>query len=370
MNTKKYTIIKKAEDLGFFLAGFTKPYIDEKETTRYKYFLDKNYQGDMKWLEKHFETKNDPKKLWSEVKSILILGINYGPGLNPIIFNKNTDMANISVYARNKDYHRLIKDKLKILQNFIQKEFSIKSKYFVDSSPVFEKKLAMNAGLGWIGKHTNLVSKELGSWFFLSEIFLSENFESDNEEFDKCGDCKKCLDICPTNAFVGAYKMDAKKCISYLTIESYGPFPVSLREKIGNKIFGCDDCLSVCPWNKFSNESTEQGFKANEKYLTTSLKYFLNLKEEDFKEFFFDSPIRRIGWERLMRNVIIAAGNSKNKSFVIELKKFLKNKYPLVRGSAIWSLGKLISKDQFQKLKDENMYKEKNSYVIFEWQNI
>ena len=368
MNTKKYTISKKAKELGFQLIGFTEPKIDAKETNRYKNYLESNYHGDMKWLEKQFELKNKPKKLWEGVKTILILGINYGPGFNPQLTNLKKNIANISVYARNNDYHFVIKNKLEALKRFLDENFSIKSKYFVDSSPVFEKTLAQHAGLGWVGKHTNLVSQKIGSWFFLSEMFLSETIENDIYENDKCGECSKCLNSCPTDAFDSEYKIDSRKCISYLTIEYKGVFPMSLRSKVGNKVYGCDDCLSVCPWNKFSFVTSEKEFKAKNKLISPELKSFLNLKEENFRSFFNKSPIKRIGWIRFMRNTIIASGNSKNKDLVIYLIEFLKNEHAILRGASVWAIKKLEKKETFLKLKRKYFFNEKNAYVKFEWE--
>ena len=368
MNTKKYTISKKAKKLGFQLVGFTNPIINKKDKQRYKVFLDKNFHGEMNWLKKQYEFKSNPNKLWKNVKTILILGINYAPKENPKKFNNENNKGNISVYARNKDYHTVIKKKLFVLQKYLDDEFSIKSKCFVDSSPVLEKALAQYAGLGWIGKHTNLVSKEIGSWFFLSEIFLSEKIEEDNSEINNCGNCNSCLDSCPTEAFDSEYKLDTRKCISYLTIEHKGVFPMSLRKKIGNKIYGCDDCLSVCPWNKFSEITSEKDFLAKKVLTNPELKKFLILKECNFDFFFQKSPIKRIGWVRFMRNVIIASGNSQNKDLVAYLIKFLDSKYPILRGATIWSLRQLIAIKDFNNLKKKFILKEKNSYVKFEWE--
>ncbi len=369
MNTKKDTISKKAKELGFQLIGYTNPIINQKDKKRYKVFLDKNFHGEMNWLNRQYKLKSNPNKLWKNVRTILILGINYAPKENPKKFGYEKNKANISVYARNKDYHTVIKQKLIILQKYLDEKFSIKSKCFVDSSPVMEKTLAQYAGLGWIGKHTNLVSKKIGSWFFLSELFLSEKIEIDNPEINNCGNCTSCLDSCPTEAFDSEYNLDSRKCISYLTIEHKGVFPMSLRKKIGNKIYGCDDCLSVCPWNKFSEITSEKDFFAKKTLINPELKKFLVLKECNFNFFFERSPIKRIGWVRFMRNVIIATGNSQNKNLVAYLIKFLDSEYPILRGASVWSLRQLITVKDFNYLKKKFVSEEKNSYVKFEWEH-
>ena len=369
METKKYSITKKAREIGFDLVGFSRPEINSFAIENYKTFLKKNYNGQMKWLEKHFEKKTNPKKLWNKTQTILVLGINYGPKNNPLINNKNKTYGNVSVYARNKDYHDVIRKKLELLKNFLSNSLSIESKYFVDSAPVFEKTLAQQSGLGWVGKHTNLVSKKIGSWFFLAEVYLSKIIPHDKKEVDHCGSCDLCLKACPTNAIISEYTIDARKCISYLTIEHKGPIARSLRKKIGNKIFGCDDCLAVCPWNKFGTATSIKEFKKDKILFNKKLEHYLKIKRNKFKEIFNESPIYRIGWITFIRNVLIAVGNSKKKKFIGQVKNFLSNDNSLIRGTAIWSLSQLVEKDEMKNLKDKYIKTETNKYVIYEWNN-
>ena len=368
MITKKYRIIEKAKDLGFELAGFTKPEISSIDKKNYKLFLKKNYHGDMKWLERHYEKKVNPKVLWDKVKCILVLGINYSQKINSS--SRSSSKGNISIYAKNKDYHYVIKKKLQILKVFLEKEFKIDSKIFVDSSPVFEKPLAQSAGIGWIGKHTNLVSKDIGSWFFLSEMYLAEEIANNKSEINHCGNCNDCINVCPTNAFEASYKLDARKCISYLTIEHKGPIPLSLRKKIGNKIYGCDDCLATCPWNKFAKMSKHKEFLGTKDLTNLRFEKLLLLTKKKFAEDFLESPIKRIGWYLFMRNIIIAAGNSKKKSLISLIKLHLKNEDPIVRGSAVWALGELMKKNEKLLFIKSFKKKEKNPYVLFEFKNL
>lgn len=367
MIDKKKAISDKAKEIGFDVIKFTKPEINNLDKKHLKKFLEKNHHGQMKWLERHYEKKINPKKVWNEVKTIVILGTNYGSKNNPLEYNLNKDLGNISIYARNIDYHVVIKKKLLILKKWLVKKFGINSKIFIDTSPIFEKSLAQQSGLGWHGKHTNIVSKEFGSWLFLSEIFISTKINIDNKEQDNCGTCNDCIKICPTKAFKKNYELDSRKCISYLTIEHKGPFPVSLRKKIGNKIYGCDDCLSICPWNKFSKETKINDFIEDNQSTNSKLSFFLKFNEEKFTEFFGNSSVKRIGWVSFLRNVLIASGNSKNKTLVKLIEPLLVNKNPLIRGTAIWSIRQLIDKKKFKEIKKNYFHSEDNRYVLFEW---
>ena len=314
MDILKEKIKQKALSLGFDTIGYTKPNVDDDTKKKYKEFLEKKFHGEMNWLERHYEKKIDPKIIWCEVQTIIVLGLNYGPQQNPLSKNNFKQIANSSVYANNKDYHQVIRDKLKLMQIWFKNELKIDSKLFVDTSPLLEKYFAKKTNIGWQGKHTNLVSKEFGSWLFLAEIFLPIKLDIDKDSIDNCGNCRKCLEICPTGALVDEYKIDARKCISYLTIEYKGPFPQNIRKKIGNRIYGCDDCLSICPWNKFSTPTNNLDFLSskNEK----ELSFFLNFNEKKFRSYFKESPIIRIGWVSFMRNIVIASGNSGEKSLI------------------------------------------------------
>ena len=360
MNDLKKKIKEKISKLGFDVIGFTEPTVDKKAKAEYRKYLEKNHHGQMKWLENHFEKKTNPKKVWDKVKTVIVLGLNYTPQTNPIKKLKNKKMANISVYANNKDYHKITNFKLQQIKDWLLEKYQIDSKYFVDSSPIFEKYFAQKTKIGWLGKHTNIVSKKYGSWLFLSEIFIPVCLYSNEQKIDNCGSCKSCIDICPTNAIISNYKIDARKCISYLTIEHRGPIPKSLRKKIGNRIYGCDDCLSVCPWNKFAPTTENKDFfpRENEK----NLSFFLNFNKEKFNDYFNDSPIKRIGWLRFLRNVIISSGNSRSFFLVQKLKEYLSHPDAIIRGAAVWSISQFSPKSKIEKL----LKNEKNKYVLYE----
>ncbi len=360
MKNLKKKINKKISELGFDVIGYTQPTVDTKTRIEYKEFLKKKFHGQMGWLENHFEKKINPKKVWDKVKTVMVIGLNYAPEFNPLIKNSLKEKANISVYAHQRDYHDVIGEKLEEFKSWLFTKHKLDSKFFVDSSPVMEKYFAKKTKVGWLGKHTNIVSKEYGSWLFLSEIFLPINLKVEKKNNDNCGTCRSCIDICPTNAIISDYKIDARKCISYLTIEHKGPVPISIRNKIGNKIYGCDDCLSVCPWNKFAKPTKNKNLIPNENY--KSLNFFLDFDKQKFQKYFCDSPVKRIGWISFLRNVIIATGNSNSLSFKKKLEKYLNHESPIIRGASTWSLGKFTSKNQIKKLLKE----EKNEYVLFE----
>lgn len=363
MEDLKKKIKFKLKSYGLDVVGFTRPFVVPSIVEDYGNFLKNNYHGDMKWLEYHKEVKEDPKRIWGEVETIIVVGQNYSPGFNPLKENYNKNSANISVYAQNHDYHKIINKKLSRFKSWFQKEFNLESKVFVDTSPIFEKQFAQMSGIGWQGKHTNLVSKKFGSWLFLGEIFLPIKLREDKEEVNNCGRCRDCIDICPTNAIVSENMLDARKCISYLTIEHKGPFPISLRKKIGNKVYGCDDCLSICPWNKFASITSEKDLLSSKSY---DLDFYLRFNEEKFNSFFNHSPIKRIGWLSFLRNLIISVGNSQNKEFVSILEKFLQHHNSIIRGTAIWSLSQLLSQSEIKDVKKKMLKKEKNEYVLFE----
>ncbi len=363
MKDFKKIITQEIINHGFDTIGFSKPLVDQKTKKRYQDFLNKNYHADMKWLVRHYEKKVNPKKIWEKVKTIIVIGQNYAPGENPLYLNHNKNLANISVYAGNEDYHVIMKDKLSKIKLWFQNKFNIETKIFVDTSPILEKYFAEKAGLGWQGKHTNIVSKEFGSWLFLAEIFLPIEIVEKKKILDGCGSCTKCLDICPTNALLDNYKIDSRRCISYLTIENKGPIPLSLRKRIGNKIYGCDDCLSICPWNKFSIKTSEQKLLSKNK---NRLLFFLKFNEKKFKNYFQNSAIARIGWVRFLRNVIIASGNSENKNLIKYIYKHINNKSSLVRGSCVWALFQLVDERNKIRLKNIIIKDEKNKYVLYE----
>jgi epoxyqueuosine reductase len=304
-------------------------------------FLADGRQGTMDWMERNAERRADPRVLWPEARSVIVLGMNYGPSRDPLEIVAQRDVGAISVYAQDEDYHDVIKPRLKRIARAIAQDLSCEVKVFVDTAPVMEKPLAQEAGAGWQGKHTNLVSREFGSWLFLASIFTTVALEPDAPESDHCGQCSRCLDICPTRAFPAPYQLDARRCISYLTIEHKGPIPREFREAIGNRIYGCDDCLAVCPWNKFATMADENRFHPREALQAPLLRDLARLDDAAFRELFRKSPVKRIGRDRFMRNVLIAIGNSGDASLAAEAERLLDDPSPLVRGMAVWALGRL-----------------------------
>jgi epoxyqueuosine reductase len=304
-------------------------------------FLNEQRHGSMDWMGRNAERRADPKMLWPEAKTVIVVGMNYGPKRDPRERLAARDRAVISCYAQGDDYHDTMKTKLKRLAQFIAEHFGGDVKMFVDTAPVMEKPLAQAAGTGWQGKHTNLVSRLYGSWLFLGSVFTTLEIAPDEREEDHCGACRRCLDVCPTNAFTAPYQIDARRCISYLTIEHKGHIPREFREPIGNRIYGCDDCLSVCPWNKFASVAREARFHARAELAQPRLADLVHLTDADFRALFRGSPIKRIGRDRFVRNVLIAVGNSGDPSLAIEAERLLKDESPVVRAMAVWALARL-----------------------------
>jgi len=298
----------------------------------------------MRWLEDRKEWRGDPSKLWPDARSVIMLAESYGPQSDPMATLEDPDLATISVYARGKDYHDIVKKRLKRLARWLVANGGGRVKVFVDTAPIAEKPLAQAAGLGWQGKHTNVVSRVTGNWMFLGAIFTTLELEPDSPEIDHCGNCSRCLDICPTKAFVAPYKMDARRCISYLTIEHKGPVEIELREGMGNHIYGCDDCLSVCPWNKFAVEASDIRYAAKEELVAPKLADLVGLTERGFREKFSGSPIKRIGRDRFVRNVLYAIGNSENQSYLPLIFALQKDPDPAVADAANWATQRLNSK--------------------------
>jgi epoxyqueuosine reductase len=295
----------------------------------------------MGWLANTKERRADPHALWPGAKSVIVLGVNYAPDENPLALLDQRERGAISVYARGGDYHEFIKGKLKRLGQWLIAKAGGEIKVFVDTTPVMEKPLAASAGLGWQGKHTNLVSREFGSWLFLGSIFTTLELPFDQAEADHCGSCRACLDICPTNAFPAPYQLDATRCISYLTIEHKGPIPRELRAQMGNRIYGCDDCLAVCPWNKFAQAGHEAKLAARGENRAPMLVELVKLDDAAFRARFAKSPIKRTGRARFIRNVLIAIGNSGDVTLAADAERLLTDESPLVRGAAVWALSKL-----------------------------
>ncbi len=301
---------REARALGFDCVGVTDPDSIAQAAQHFRDFLAAGSHGDMDWLADRPERRADPRGLWPDVRSVIMLGVNYGPDQNPLAILAQRTRGAVSVYAQGDDYHDLIKKRLKALARWLVAASGAEVKVFVDTAAVMEKPLAQAAGLGWQGKHTNLVSREFGSWLFLGAIFTTLELPRDTADVDHCGSCRACLDICPTSAFPAPYKLDARRCISYLTIENKGPIPHEFRKAIGNRIYGCDDCLAVCPWNKFAQAGRETKLAARDELRAPALAELARLDDAAFRARFTKSPVKRIGRERFIRNVLIAIGNS------------------------------------------------------------
>jgi epoxyqueuosine reductase len=306
---------------------------------RLRRFLAEGAHGDMAWMAD--ERRGDPHTLWSEVRAVILLGLNYGPDRDPLAVLETPERAAISVYAQGDDYHDLIKPRLKSLARWLVATAGGDVKVFIDTAALMEKPLAAAAGLGWQGKHTNLVSRQFGSWLFIGAIFTTLPLEPDAAEDDHCGNCRSCLDICPTAAFPAPYRLDARRCISYLTIEHKGPIARELRPLMGNRIYGCDDCLAVCPWNKFARAGREAKLAARAALREPELRELARLDDPAFRTLFAKTAIKRIGRDRFVRNVLIAIGNSSNPALAQEAERLLCDPSPLVRGAAIWALARL-----------------------------
>ena len=338
---------------------------------RLRHFLDKGYEGSMGWMAETADRRSSPQALWPEVRSVIMLAMNYGPGSapheHPLAHLADNTTGGISVYARHRDYHDVIKGRLKELASFLVSRSGGDVKVFVDTAPVMEKPLGEAAGLGWQGKHTNLVSRDLGSWFFLGSIFTTLDLPPSGAERDHCGSCRACLDSCPTNAFPAPYQLDARRCISYLTIEHPGPIPNAFRKAIGNRIYGCDDCLAACPWNKFAEAAREAKLIAREEMITPKLADLLSLDDAAFRQLFSGSPVKRIGRGKFLRNVLIAAGNSGEIGLLGRIEALLDDADALVRGTAVWALGQLSAQEDFQARKTAALRVETDETVRSEW---
>ena len=341
MNLLKEKLVEKASVEGFDICRVCSPNSIPDVPHRFDKFLQEGYQGQMDWLSKNKSWRKNPKALWPATRSIIMLAQTYGSEVDPLELLKRKNCGSISIYARNNDYHEIIKKRLKSLGRSLVKEVEKSEIKVFDTAPVMEKPLGQAAGVGWQGKHTNLVSQQLGNWFFLGSIFTTIELPFDEPEIDHCGSCRKCLDICPTNAFPSPYTLDARRCISYLTIEHDGPVDEELRPLIGNRIYGCDDCLAVCPWNKFAKTASESGYISREELMAPELRELVTLSENQFRSFFKKSPIKRIGRSRFVRNVLYAIGNSENIELIPCLRPFLRDEDLTLRDAANWAFERL-----------------------------
>ena len=342
-NIIKQKIHDKALSIGFDAVGFCAADLPLEAGKNLHDFLAKNYHGDMGWLVERSGWRASPNALWSEAKSVIMLGHNYAPPTNPLEKLTQKTIGNISCYAQNEDYHDIIKKKLKQLAVWLAHEHNCDIKVFVDTAPVMEKPLAEQAGLGWQGKHTCLVSREFGSWLFLGAIFTTLEIPPDEIQKDNCGSCTKCLDICPTQAFTNAREIDARKCISYLTIENKEQIPLEYRKAIGNRIYGCDDCLAVCPWNKFAQTARETAYHPRSEIQAPLLHDLVLLDDSTFRALFRKSPVKRIGRDRFIRNVLVAIGNSGDISLIQTIEPLTNDNSPLVAEMALWAIEELNS---------------------------
>ncbi|ESY67980.1 MULTISPECIES: tRNA epoxyqueuosine(34) reductase QueG [Mesorhizobium] len=357
----------EARRAGFDAVAVTSPDAIPLAPSRLAEFVADGFHGSMDWIAETLARRSEPSTLWPEVRSIIVLAMNYGPDHDPRDLLARRDRGAISVYAQNRDYHEVMKGRLKEIAGKIVARAGGDVKVFVDTAPVMEKPLAEAAGLGWQGKHTNLVSREHGSWLFLGTIFTTAELAPDRAEIDHCGSCRACLDACPTDAFPAPYRLDARRCISYLTIENKGPIPHEFREAIGNRIYGCDDCLAACPWNKFARAASEAKLAARDDLREPAIADLLELDDAAFRAFFSGSPIKRIGRDRFLRNVLIAAGNSGDPALAGTVRGLLGDTSPLVRGAAIWALARLVPDAEYAERAAIGLATENDAAVREEW---
>lgn len=360
---------RKAQEQGFADLRIADPAAAAPAGARLRQFLAFGREGDMGWLRDTAERRADPLVLWPGARSAILLAMSYAPDIDPLGRLAARDTGVISTYALGRDYHDVIKGKLKHIAQWLARETGEEVKVFVDTAPLMEKPLAEAAGLGWQGRHTNLVSRDLGSWFFLGAILSAAALARDTPESDHCGTCRACLDICPTNAFPAPYQLDARRCISYLTIEHKGHIDREFRSHIGNRIYGCDDCLAVCPWNKFAGEAHEAKLKARADLTAPKLAELARLDDAAFRALFSGSPVKRSGRDRFIRNVLIAIGNSDDPHLADEARRLLGDPSALVRAMAVWALSRLLSPHDFALLRARNEAQETDDAVRAEWQN-
>ncbi len=355
-------------DQGFDAVGIASPGAIRDAGERLHAFLAAGFHGEMGWLAANAERRADPRALWADVRSVVIAGMNYGPEADSVSAAAAPQRAGISVYAKGADYHDILKAKLKAVAGEFARRAAADVKVFVDTAPVMEKPLAEAAGIGWQGKHTNLVSRDFGSWLFLGAIFTTAALEPDAPEQNLCGSCSACLDACPTRAFPAPYRLDARRCISYLTIEHKGQIPPEFRESIGNRIYGCDDCLAACPWNKFAKAAREIRFKPSEAAGDPPLADLLALDDAAFRARFRGSPIKRVGRDRFVRNALIGAGNSGDAALLESVAPLLNDSSPLVRGMAVWAVRRLADAAEEARLKAICALRETDPAVRVEWE--
>jgi epoxyqueuosine reductase len=359
----------QALEIGFDAVGVAPADGVADAGARLQEFLDLGRNGDMGWMANKLDRRKGPQVLWPEAKSVIVVGMNYGPEADPLEALDDTSAGAISIYAQGRDYHDVVKKRLKRLARWMIDNFGGDVKVFVDTAPVMEKPLAAAAGLGWQGKHTNMVSRTHGSWLFIGSVFTTLDVPANKPAADGCGSCRACLNVCPTQAFPAPYQLDARRCISYLTIEHQGHIPKELRPGIGNRVFGCDDCLAVCPWNKFARQATEVAFLPRAELTAPRLAELSRLDDTAFRAFFPASNIKRTGRDRFVRNVLIAIGNSGNPELAARARDRLDDVSPLVRAMAVWALSQLLDEPAFRRLREDYLPDEFDLAVREEWDN-
>jgi epoxyqueuosine reductase len=358
---------QEAHKLGLDAIGVARLSPDGELSARLAYFLGAGRHGDMAWMEENADRRGDPHRLWPEAKSAIMIGQSYAPPANPLDALKVRDRAVVSVYAKGRDYHDVLKARMKSLARAFAAAAGAEVKVFVDTAPLMEKPLAAKAGLGWQGKHTNLVSREHGSWLFLGAILTTAELQPDAAEVDHCGSCRRCLDICPTRAFPAPYQLDARRCLAYLTIEHKGHIAAEFRAAMGNRVFGCDDCLAACPWNKFAAVAAEMRFKARPATDNPPLVELLALDDAAFRLRFAGTPVKRTGRNRVVRNALIAASNSGDTSLLAQIVPLLEDTSPLVRAMAVWAVRRLSTEDEVARLRSLHEPREADPDVRAEW---
>jgi epoxyqueuosine reductase len=358
---------RRALELGFPAAGVASATAPWEAGARLREFLAQDKHGEMTWMALHADRREHPAALWPDARSAVVVGLSYAPVGDPLSGLTAPDRGAVSVYAARRDYHDALKGKLKELAGWLARETGADVKVFVDTAPLMEKPLAERAGIGWQGKHTNLVSRTHGSWLFLGAILTSAELAPDAPHTDHCGQCRACLDVCPTKAFPAPYQLDARRCIAYLTIEHKGPIPDEFREAIGNRIFGCDDCLAVCPWNKFATASAETRIALEEHLRMRPLAELAALDDAAFRTLFAGTPVKRTGRDRFVRNVLIAVGNSGDAALAPAAERLLDDLAPIVRGMAVWALSRLLDERAFERLRVARASRETDADVLKEW---
>ncbi|MFZ4808135.1 MAG: tRNA epoxyqueuosine(34) reductase QueG [Hyphomicrobiaceae bacterium] len=359
----------EAEALGFDACGITTPDAVGAAGQRLRTFLAEGHHGDMTWMATHADRRADPKVLWPDVRTVVMLAMSYAPPDDPLAALDRTSDAAISVYAKGRDYHDVLKARVKQLGRWLAGETGAAVKVFVDTAPLMEKPLAAAAGLGWQGKHTNLVSREHGSWLFLGALLSTAALAPDPPETDHCGSCRRCLDVCPTEAFPAPYRLDARRCIAYLTIEHKGHIPAAFRAPLGNRVFGCDDCLAVCPWNKFAATAREVRFAARAETDNPPLADILALDDAAFRARFAGTPVKRTGRDRVVRNALIAAGNAGDPSLYPRVAGLAADPSPLVRAMVAWAAPRLGDPAAVAVLRAGRLAVEQDTEVRAEWDN-